>query len=60
MEFLSRCHSTLSGDFSVDTSQVVERLAADLDVPVMGGDVADSDAAACYFASPGVRLQWSR
>ena len=45
--------STLSGDFSVDTSQVVERLAADLDVPVMGGDVADSDAAACYFATPG-------
>jgi hypothetical protein len=44
--------SRLPDDGWPDTSEVVERLAAKLDAPVIGGYVADSDAAACYFASP--------
>lgn len=44
--------SKLPDDFTLDTSEIVERLAAKLEVPVIGGYVADSDAAACYFAPP--------
>jgi hypothetical protein len=44
--------SKLPGEFTLDTSKMVERLAAKLDVPVLGGYVADSDAAACWFAPP--------
>jgi hypothetical protein len=40
----------LPDDWSLDASDVVERLATTLDAPAIGAYVADSDAAACYFA----------
>jgi len=42
----------LSDDWSADLSEIVERLSAKLVAPVLGGYVADSDAAACYFSPP--------
>jgi hypothetical protein len=46
------------GDFSQSMKDVVERVAHGLDAPAIGFYVADSDAAAIYFAGPGSSVGW--
>jgi hypothetical protein len=46
------------GDFSQSMDEVVERVARQLDAPAIGFYVADSDAAAIYFAGPGSPVGW--
>jgi hypothetical protein len=46
------------GDFSRPMKDVVERVAARLEAPAIGFYVADSDAAAIYFAGPGSAAGW--
>ena len=46
------------GDFSQSMTDVVERVARNLDAPAIGFYVADSDSAAIYFASPGSAAGW--
>jgi hypothetical protein len=43
----------LPEDWSLSPSEAVGSLAAKLRAPAIGGYVADSDAAACWFAPPG-------
>jgi hypothetical protein len=46
------------GNFSQSMEDVVEAVTRRLDAPAIGFYVADSDAAAIYFAGPNSRVGW--
>jgi hypothetical protein len=49
---------TVLGNFSQSMEEVVERIARRCDAPAIGFYVADSDAAAIYFAGPSFPVAW--